>query len=140
MARRRSQTAPTNTTDDNNVVANETRKVAKNMAQETLTMDQIAELMSKARTKGAGELVLQNFLDSGEQGIVVDLSSGPLAGKNANQASATLTNAKKRTRTTGDKVEVVNPQFANILVKKAGKGDDAQVALINTELVDLGSA
>lgn len=108
------------------------------MAQEALTPEQIAELMQKGRTKGAGEKVLQSFLDSQEQGIVVDLTSGPLAGKNATSAVATLNNAIKRTRVNGTTVEKVNPQFENILVKKAGKGDDAKVALINTELVNVG--
>lgn len=110
------------------------------MASETLNLEQIAELMSKSRTKGAGEQVLQEFIDSGSQGIVVDLNSGPLAGKNANQAQATLNNAKNRTKTVGENVELANPQFKNILVKKAGKGDDAVVALINTSLVNLGAA
>lgn len=115
-----------------------TKKEVKNMAAESLTMEQIAELMSKSRTKGAGEKVLQAFIDSNEQGIVVDLTSGPLAGKNATSAVATLNNAKKRTRQVGTTVEQVNPQFANILIKKAGKGDEAVVALINTDLVELG--
>ena len=110
------------------------------MASETLNLEQIAELMSKSRTKGAGEQVLQEFLDSGEQGIVVDLNSGPLAGKNANQAQATLNNAKNRTKQIGEDVQLANPQFKSILVKKAGKGDDAVVALINTSKVNLGAA
>jgi len=140
-----SETAPasevsetqTNASDNDVTSATETRKVGRNMAQETLTPEQIMELMSKSRTKGAGEKVLQAFLDSGEQGVVLDLTTGPLAGKKAGSAQATLNNAIKRTRTNGDRVEVVNPQFANILVKKAGKGDDARVALINTEKVDI---
>ena len=121
-----------------NVVTTEQQTKGMKMATESLSAEQIAELMSKSRTKGAGEKVLQAFLESGEQGVVVDLKSGPLAGKTADSAAATLNNAKNRTRNNNGTLEIVNPQFDAIQVKKAGKGDGKMVALINTELVNIG--
>jgi hypothetical protein len=103
------------------------------MANETLNPDQIREIMSKSRTKGAGEMVLQDFLDRGNAGEVVDLTDGILAGKSADSAAATLNNAKNKTTKDGENVSLVNPHFQRILVKKVGKGEDAIVALINTE-------
>ncbi len=110
------------------------------MANETLNPDQIRDIMSKSRTKGAGEIVLQDFLDRGNPGEVVDLTDGILAGKSADSAAATLNNAKNKTSRDGETVTLVNPQFARILVKKVGKGDEAIVALINTAAGDTGAA
>src|SRR6266566_6361381 len=103
------------------------------MANETLSPDQIKDIMSKSRTKGAGEVVLQDFLDRGNGGEVVDLNSGILAGKTADSAAATLNNAKNKTSRDGETVTLVNPQFSRIIVKKVGKGEEAIVALINTD-------
>lgn len=104
------------------------------MAGETLSPDQIREIMSKSRTKGAGEIYLQGFLDRGNAGEVVDLENGVLAGKSAASAASTLNNAKNKTTKPDEEgnSRLVNPQFADILVKKFGKGDEAIVALINT--------
>lgn len=110
------------------------------MANETLAPDQIREIMSKSRTKGAGEQVLQDFLDRGNAGEVVDLSDGILAGKTADSAAATLNNAKRKTTQDGETVTLVNPQFSRIIVKKVGKGEDAVVALINTAASDVPAA
>jgi hypothetical protein len=110
------------------------------MANETLNPDQIREIMSKSRTKGAGEIVLQDFLDRGNPGEVVDLNDGILAGKSADSAAATLNNAKNKTTKDGENISLVNPQFQRILVKKVGKGDEAIVALINTESGEVPAA
>jgi hypothetical protein len=69
-----------------------------------LDLAQINDLLSKSRTKGAGEEVLTKFLEDGNAGEVVDLKSGPLMGKSATQAFTTLNNAKNRKRTEGDRV------------------------------------
>lgn len=102
------------------------------MAGEVLTPQQVREIMSKSRTKGAGERYLQEFLERNNPGEVVDLENGILAGKSPESAQATLNNAINKTRKTDTGVELVNPQFKNLLVKKVGKGDEAIVALINT--------
>lgn len=113
-----------------------------------LDLAQINDLLSKSRNKGAGEEVLTQFLNDGNEGEVVDLKSGPLMGKSATQAFTTLNNAKARKRTEGDRLIVVNPQFAKIRVVKRGKPADEEsgrasteiVALINTELTGEASA
>jgi hypothetical protein len=101
----------------------------------------IQELLAGSRTRGAGTEVIKDFLNSEEPGIEVDLSSGPLAGKNPGQAYTTLVNAKKRTKTNEDGSTVLAmPEAAKVRVIKRNAGDkdnaDWHVYLVNTDLVD----
>ena len=112
------------------------------MSPEALSMDEIGEILASGRTKGAGTEVLQAFLDSEEAGIEVDLSSGPLAGKEVGNAETTLKNSKKATKTSADGSPVaVNPQFGKIAIRKVNRGTkespDYHLFLINTDLVSV---
>lgn len=109
---------------------------------DVLSMDEIGELLAGARTKGSGTEVIQNFLDSNEPGVEVDLSSGALAGKDPGKAYTTLNNARKRTITAADGSPVAaNPEFGKVKVLKRNKGTkenpDWHVFLINTDLVEV---
>src|SRR4051812_29389416 len=109
MARNRNAS---NTATNTNTTQGENKMTA-------LTPDLISELLAGARTKGAGDDVLEGFIDSGEAGIQVDLESGAFAGKTAAQAATSLNNAKKRTKT-NDKGEtvLVHPNAAQVQVIK----------------------
>jgi len=103
----------------------------------------IQELLAGSRTRGAGTEVLESFLNSGEPGIEVDLTNGPLAGKEPGKAYTTLTNARKRTRTAeGGATVLANPELGVIRVIKRNSGTaDApewHVFLVNTDLVKIG--
>lgn len=102
-----------------------------------LNEQEIADLLSGARTKGAGDEVLTAFLSSGEAGIEVDLSSGPLAGKDAAKAATALSNAKKRTKQ-NDKGEtvMVHPEAAQVqVVRRKGENGTEHVYLIDKSKV-----
>lgn len=110
-----------------------------------LSQEMIADLLAGTRSRGAGTEVLSAFIQSGEAGEEVDLSTGPLAGKNPGQAYTTLINAKKRTKTNeSGATELANPEFANVKVIKRnlgeGKNEDWHVFLINTALVEIEHA
>lgn len=107
-----------------------------------LSMEEIAGLLAGSRQKGAGTEVLQAFAQSGNAGEEVDLSSGPLAGKEPGQAFSTLNNARKRTVTAPDGSTVLaNPEFNSIRVlKRKDDNDNYHVFLVNTEKVDIGAA
>jgi hypothetical protein len=107
-----------------------------------LSMDDIRGLLSDSRTKGSGTEVLQSFLESEEPGIEVDLSNGPLAGKDPGKAHTTLMNARKRTVTAPDGSPVAaNPEFGKIKIIKRNVGTkespEYHVFLINTDLVEV---
>jgi hypothetical protein len=108
-----------------------------------LSMEEIAGLLAGSRQKGAGTEVLQDFAASDEAGIEVDLSTGPLAGKEPGQAYTTLNNARKRTVTQPDgSTTLANPEFNKIRVIKRnvadkGQPDDYRVFLINTDKVNV---
>lgn len=109
---------------------------------DALSMEDIAGILADSRTKGAGTEVLQDFLESGEAGIEVDLSSGPLAGKEVGKAHTTLNNARKRTVTSADGSPVAaNPEFGKVKVVKRNAGTkespDYHLFLINTDLVNV---
>ncbi len=109
---------------------------------EALSMDEIGEILASGRSKGAGTEVLQNFVDSNEAGIEVDLSTGPLAGKEVGKAETTLKNARKRTITSPDGSPVAaNPEFGKVAVRKVNKGTkdapEYHLFLINTDLVSV---
>lgn len=109
---------------------------------DALSMDEIGELLSSSRSKGSGTEVLQDFLNSEEPGIEVDLSTGALAGKDPGKAYTTLNNARKRTVTAADGSPVAaNPEFGKIKVLKRNRGTkenpDWHVFLVNTDLVSV---
>ena len=110
----------------------------------TLSAEQIADILSGSRTRGAGTEVLKEFIDSGEPGMEVDLTSGAFAGKQAGQAYTSLNNAKKRTRTDDSGATVLAmPEAAKVKVIKRDLGSkdnpDFHVFLINTDLVNVGN-
>lgn len=145
MARSRRAKAPKQASEANQVSdknPTETKGEQNRMADNTLNQEQIAEILSGSRTRGAGTEVIKGFLDSGEAGIEVDLTTGPLAGKEPGAAYTTLLNAKKRTKTDDSGATVLAmPEAANVQVRKRNLGDknneDWHIFLINTELVDL---
>lgn len=101
-----------------------------------LTPETIAELLAGARTKGAGEDVLTDFLASDEVGVEVSLETGPFAGKSAVQAYTGLNNAKKKTKK-NDAGETVLafPEAGSVQVIKRKIGDDERVFLIDKNKV-----
>jgi len=106
-----------------------------------LTPDQITEILAGTRSRGAGTEYLAQFIESGEAGEEVDLSSGPLAGKEPGAAFTALQNAKKRTKTAPDgSVVPTNPEFGKIQIRKKNHGSkdapDWHVYVINTELLE----
>jgi len=56
----------------------------------------IAALLAKGRVRGGYDKVLADFIESGDAGIEVDLTSGHIAGKTAKQATTGLNLARKR--------------------------------------------
>lgn len=122
-------------------VAN-TNKVQGENTMSALSASDIQELLAGSRSKGAGTEVMKEFLDTGEAGTLVDLTSGPLAGKEPGQAYTTLTNARKRTAQAADGSTVLaNPEFKNIRVIKRNHGTkdapDFRVYLVDTTKVDV---
>lgn len=101
-----------------------------------LSPDAINELLAGARTKGAGEQVLQDFHESGDSGWEIDLTSGAFAGKTAGQAYTTLTNAKKKTKVndSGETVPLF-PWGGNIQVIKRKVDDVEHVYIVDKSLV-----
>jgi hypothetical protein len=102
----------------------------------------IQELLAGSRTRGAGTEVLENFLSSGEAGIEVDLTSGPLAGKEPGKAYTTLVNARKRTKTDEKGSTVLaNPELGKVRVIKRNNGSaenpEWHVFLVNTDMVNI---
>lgn len=102
----------------------------------SLTLEAIQDLLSNSRARGDYDEVLSTFLKSGEMGIEVDLTSGPLAGKNNEKGSKNVVtgfkNAAKRMNDDGTprhpgahQVQVIN--------RKVGDGENAEyhVFLIN---------
>lgn len=116
--------------------SNETTITKERNTMAALTPDAITELLAGARTKGAGEQVLQDFHESKDAGWEIDLSSGAFAGKTAQQAYTTLVNAKKKTRVndSGESV-VMFPWAASIQVIKRKIGDDERVFVVDKNLV-----
>lgn len=85
----------------------------------------IQALLAAGRTRGAYGTVLQEFLESGEAGIEVDLTSGAIAGKSSKQAKTGLDSARKRT---DEKGNLVYAGGQNVRVIE----QDGHVYLINT--------
>lgn len=67
------------------------------MAGQELSLDAIAGLLAGSRTRGDYDGVLSDFLsDDAPAGIEVDLSTGPLAGKDPKNVVTGFNNAKAR--------------------------------------------
>ena len=90
-----------------------------------LTAEKIAELLAAGRVRGGYDKVLADFIESGEAGIEVDLSSGHIAGKTAKQATTGLNLARKRTDDNG-KLKVEGANTVRVVEQ------DGHVFLINT--------
>jgi len=116
MARQRKSTA-TATEPENGREGNKMAGV--------LDAAKIQELLQAGRTRGAYGTVLSDFLSSGEAGIEVDLTSGPIAGKSSKQAKTGLDSARKRT---DEKGKLVYDGSQNVRVIE----QDGHVYLINT--------
>jgi hypothetical protein len=144
VARARNRTSRGSSKKSNTAAQTQTQnnepKEKKKMAG--LTQEQIADILAGSRTRGAGPQVLTDFLENGEAGEEVDLSTGPLAGKEVQAAYTALTNARKRTKSNPDgSTSMANPEFGKIQVRKVNAGTkdapDVHLFLINTELVNL---
>lgn len=90
-----------------------------------LTPEKIAELLAKGRVRGGYDKVLADFIESGEAGIEVDLTTGPIAGKTSKQAVTGFNLTRKRTN---DKGELRHEAGPNVRVIES----DGNVYLINT--------
>lgn len=101
-----------------------------------LSIDQIQALLAGSRARGDYDEVLSSFLASGEMGIEVDLTNGPLAGKNTEKGAKNVVtgfkNASKRMNDDGTPRHPGAHQVQTVL-RKEGEGDDANyhVFLIN---------
>ena len=90
-----------------------------------LTPEKIAQLLSKGRTRGAGIIVLADFIQSGSAGEPVSLTDGPFAGKTAKQSESTLNASKKQTDDSG-KLVVEGAQHVRVI------RDGDELFVINT--------
>lgn len=108
----------------------------ENNRMSALSPDQITALLSKTRSRGDYDTVLEEFLNSGEAGIEVDLTSGPLAGKTADQAFVGFNNARTRVnKETAKPVHEGGHAIKVIKEKPANEGEPGAVYLVNTSLV-----
>ena len=102
----------------------------------SLDLAEIQKMLSETRTRGDYDVVLDDFYNSGEVGIEVDMG-GQLAGKDATNVYTGLNNAKKKQTKEGALVREWGP---TIKVIKKNLGDketpDERVFLINTGLVE----
>jgi hypothetical protein len=105
----------------------------------SLSPEMITSLLQKGRTRGDYESVIRKFLESGEAGIEVDLSSGALAGKTADQAKIGLDNSRKRVDSATGK-PVIEGGHALKVVKVGKEGEEQHVYLIDTNKVQGAAA
>lgn len=90
-----------------------------------LDADTIAALLAGQKSRGDYDRVITEFLTSGEPGWLVDLETGPLAGKSAKQVKTGLDNARKRTDQAGKLVHEGGADIKVIL-------NDEKAYVINT--------
>src|SRR6266576_4529199 len=108
-----------------------------------LDMAFIGQLLSETRTRGDYDVVLDDFYNSGEPGIEVELT-GNLAGKDVQNIYTGLNNAKKKQDKDGNLVRAWGPTVKVIKKNLGGKGTDKEgdtpkdehIFLINTALID----
>jgi hypothetical protein len=99
-------------------------------------MSEITKMLSETRTRGDYDVVLDDFYNSQEVGIEVDLG-GQLSGKDATNVYTGLNNAKKKQTKEGSLVREWGPTI-KVIKKNIGTKDtpDERVFLINTSLVE----
>lgn len=106
-----------------------------------LTPEMINSLLAETRTRGEYAAVLEDFLNSGEAGIQVDLESGPLAGKTAAQAAVGFNNARlaqhKGDGPQAGQLKIPGGNNVRVIKRKVGEGESATeyVFLIDTSKV-----
>jgi hypothetical protein len=106
-----------------------------------LTIDAINELLAGSRSRGDYDSVLSEFLNSDDAGIEVDLTSGPLAGKDPKNVVTGFNNAKARmNKETGTPVHP-GGHAVKVILRTVGEGEAAEshVFLINTAKVGDGT-
>lgn len=92
-----------------------------------LSDDEIANLLSEARSKGDYDAWLTNFLKSGKSGVKVDRAEGILAGKSPEKVATGITNAVKRTDKEGKFVHPGAVENIQVIKRRVGEGEDAPV-------------
>lgn len=109
----------------------------------TLDLDAIQALLETSRARGDYDSILDEFLASGDMGIEVDLTSGPLAGKNTEKgAKNVVTGFKNAAKRMGDDGQPRHPGAHNVQVinRKVGDGDDAEYHVFLINKATLGQA
>jgi len=99
-----------------------------------LTLDAIQMLLQSSRGRGEYEDVLREFIEAGTPGIEVDLSSGPLAGKDPKNVATGFKNVQGRNdKNTGQPV-VPGSHLVKVILRTVKNGDqeEGHVFLINT--------
>lgn len=92
-----------------------------------LSDEEIAGLLSEARSKGDYDAWLDNFLKSGKSGVKVDRQEGILAGKTPEKVATGIGNAIKRTDKEGKFVHACTPEQVQVIKRRVGEGEDAPV-------------
>lgn len=108
-----------------------------------LTIDAIQELLAGSRARGDYDQVLDEFLKSGEMGIEVDLTNGPLAGKNTEKgAKNVVTGFKNAAKRMDDNGQPRHPGAHNVqvILRKVGEGDSADYHVFLINKAALGQA
>lgn len=108
-----------------------------------LDLSAIQELLSTSRARGDYDTILDDFLKSGDMGIEVDLTSGPLAGKNTEKgAKNVVTGFKNAAKRMGDDGQPRHPGAHNVQVinRKVGEGEDAEYHVFLINKATLGQA
>lgn len=106
-----------------------------------LDLSAINDLLSSSRARGDYDQVLAEFLESGMAGIEVDLTSGPLAGKNTEKGAKNVVTGfnNARVRMNKDTGQAVHEGGNNVqvILRKTGEGENEEfhVFLINKSLV-----
>lgn len=108
-----------------------------------LDIEQIQALLAGSRARGDYDEILDSFLKSEEMGIEVDLTSGPLAGKNNEKgAKNVVTGFKNAAKRMNDNGEPRHPGAHNVQVinRKVGEGDEAEYHVFLINKARLGQA
>lgn len=109
---------------------------------QALDLEAINALLGSSRVKGGYDAVLDEFLESGMQGVEVDLTSGELAGKDPKNVVTGFNNAKdKMVKETG-KPRHPGGNLVRVIRKSikddAGNITEEHVFLINTATIGGG--
>lgn len=108
-----------------------------------LDISAIQELLASSRARGDYDEILDSFLKSGEMGIEVDLTGGPLAGKDNEKGSKNVVtgfkNAAKRMNEDGT-ARHPGAHQVQVIARKVGEGDDAEYHVFLINKATLGQA